>query len=251
MMVWLYWATALTLTTVFSAYIVRRRGEEGYATLTAMYTIYLAASQILATRFVKLDLGFMTIYAPAAVFIYPFVAQAIDMINEVYGYQRARTAILTAFITQILLALFIMLVGSLPSAPFFAYEEAWRALFMTSIRVTAASWIAFLICSNLDALVFDRLKKMFLARERSFIHDQAVNPYIWARSTLSDLANLTLDSVLFVVLAFYGIAPVKPLILGQIVTKNLIGFIDNPWFVLYKRLISRDKFQLATLNRIS
>jgi len=251
MIVWLYWASALTLTTVFSAYIVRKLGEEGYAALAGMYIIYLTASQIFATRFIELDLGFVTLHAPAAVFIYPFVAQAIDMINEVYGYKRARAAILTAFVTQILLALFIMLVASLPSAPFFAYEEAWQALFMTSIRVTAASWIAFLVCSNLDALVFDRLKKMFLARERSFIHDQAVNPYVWARSAISDVANLTLDSVLFVVLAFYGIAPVEPLMLGQVVTKNLIGFIDNPWFVLYKRLITKDNFQLTTLNRLS
>lgn len=237
MLVWLYWLTGLTVTTLFSAYIVRAWREAGYATLTAIYAVYLAASQVLASRLVRLDLGFISLYAPAAVFIYPFIAQAIDMINEAYGRRLAHMAIFAAFITQVLLVLFIALVNSLPPAPFFAYDEAWHVLFTTSIRITVASWIAFLICSNLDALIFDKLRKTFARSEVSFKRDWILNPYVWLRSALSDAVNLTLDSIIFVVLAFYGIAPVGPLMLGQIMSKNLVGFIDNPWFVLYKRLI--------------
>ena len=33
--------------------------------------------------------------------------------------------------------------------------------------------------------------------------------------------------------------PVIPLIIGQIVSKNIIGFIDNPWFVWYKRILKQ------------
>lgn len=243
MLVWLYWLAGLTVTTVCSAHIVRTWREAGYAALTAIYAIYLAASQVLASRLVRLDLGFISLYAPSAVFIYPFVAQAIDMINEAYGRRLAHIAIFAAFITQVLLVLFIALVNSLPPAPFFAYDEAWHALFTTSIRITAASWTAFLICSNLDALIFDKLKRAFAESEIAFKRDWTLNPYVWLRSTLSDAANLTLDSIIFVTLAFYGIAPVKPLMLGQIITKNLIGFIDNPWFVLYKKLIPSESIK--------
>lgn len=237
MLVWIYWFISLTVVTYTSAYIVKKHREHGFAALTAFYTIYLGASQILASRIIEFDLGFYKFYAPAAVFIYPFIAQAIDMINEVYGRKSAHLAIIIAFITQVLLVTFIAMVNSLSPAPFFQFEEAWQTLFGLSIRITAASWISFLICSNLDAYVFDALKRRFLTKELSFKLDTSLNPYVWLRSSVSDILDLTLDSIIFVTLAFYGVMPVIPLIIGQIVSKNIIGFIDNPWFVWYKRLL--------------
>ncbi len=235
--VWIYWVVSLTLVTYASAQIVKRLKEVGFAALTAFYTIYLGASQILATRIVVFDLGFYCFFAPAAVFIYPFVAQAIDMINEVYGRKRTQLAILIAFLTQVLLVTFIFMVNSLSPAPFFMWENAWQNLFSLSVRITVVSWIAFLICSNLDAYVFAKLKQKFIHREERFRLDTSVNPYVWLRSGVSDILDLTLDSMIFVTLAFYGVMPIIPLIIGQIISKNIIGFLDNPWFVWYKRML--------------
>jgi len=226
--VWIYWVVSLTIVTYASAFIVRRFADYGFAALTAFYTIYLAASQIMAVRIIEFNLGFYRFIAPGSVFIYPFVAQAVDMINEVYGKQRAHLAIGIAFITQVLFVAFILMVNSLSPAPFFPFEEAWRAIFTLGVRITAASWIAFLVCQNLDALLFDWLKRRHGKR-------------VWLRSTTSDILDLTLDSVIFVALAFYGVLPLLPLVVGQIVSKNIIGFLDTPWFVWYRKLLSRSE----------
>ena len=178
----------------------------------------------MAVRIVEFDVGFYSFFAPAAVFIYPFIAQAIDMINEVYGRRKAHLAIIIALITQVLLVTFIAMVNSLSPAPFFRFEEAWQGIFRLGIRITGASWVAFLICQNLDAYVFAWLKKRYEKR-------------IWLRSISTDVLDLTLDSLIFVTLAFYGVMPVVPLIIGQIVTKNIIGFLDTPWFVWYKKML--------------
>ncbi|MEO0135863.1 MAG: queuosine precursor transporter, partial [candidate division WOR-3 bacterium] len=154
MIVYLYWLISLTIVTYFSAYFVKRFKETGYAFLVSFYVIYLAASQIFATRTIKFDLGFHSFYAPAAVFIYPFIAQALDMINEVYGREKTYLAILIAFITQVLLVIFIIMINSLKPAPFFLYEETWRNIFKLGIRITIASWISFLICQYIDATIF-------------------------------------------------------------------------------------------------
>ena len=239
-LVWIYWIVSLTIVTYASAYIVKNFREVGYAALVAFYTIYLGASQILATRIIEFNLGFYMFYAPAGVFIYPFIAQAIDMINEVYGRRKTHLAIGIAFITQILLITFIAMVNTLTPAPFFEYEEAWQHLFGLSIRITIASWVSFLVCSNLDAYVFSKLKKTFIERELAFKYDESLNPYIWLRSSVSDIIDLTLDSFIFVTIAFLGVwdlMTVFQLIIGQIVSKNIIGFLDNPWFVWYKRLL--------------
>ena len=225
-LVWIYWIVSLTIVTYASATIVKRFPEQGFAALVAFYTIYLGASQIMAVRIVEFDLGFYRFFAPASVFLYPFVAQAIDMINEAYGKSKAHLAIVIAFITQVLLVIFIALVSNLSPAPFFQYEEAWQKMFALGIRITAASWVAFLICQNLDAYVFAWLKRRYEKR-------------IWLRSITSDILDLTIDSVIFVTLAFGGVMPIIPLIIGQIVSKNIIGLLDTPWFVWYKRILGK------------
>lgn len=240
MLVWIYWIISLTIVTYTSVYIVRNYPKYAFASLTGFYIIYLGASQVLAARIIEFNIGVAVFFAPAAVFIYPFIAQVIDMINEVYGETMTHVAILIAFITQVLLILFFAMVNTLTPAPTFAYETAWQAIFTQAIRITAASWIAFLICSNLDAYVFAKLKQRFARREVAFSRGTMLNPYIWLRSSVSDAVNLTLDSVIFVVLAFAGIMPLIPLIIGQVISKNIIGFIDNPWFVWYKAMLNAD-----------
>lgn len=224
--VWIYWISSLTIVTLASAYIVKKFPDYGFVALVAFYTIYLSASQILAARIINFDLGFYKFYAPAAVFIYPFISQAIDMINEVYGREKAHLAIAITFITQVLLVTFIAMVNSLSPAPFFQFEEAWQNIFNLGIRITAASWIAFLVCQNLDAYVFAWLKRK---HERNLL----------LRSVTSDILDLTLDSIIFVTLAFYGVMPLGPLIIGQIVSKNIIGILDTPWFLWYKKIIQK------------
>ncbi len=223
--VWIYWIVSLTIVTYASAYIVKNFREHGFAALTGFYVIYIGASQIIAARIIEFDLGFAVYMAPAAVFIYPFIAQALDMINEVYGLSKARLAIAIAIITQVLLMLFIVMTNSLSPAPFFEYETAWQSLLGLSIRITVASWVSFLLMQNLDAWIFSKLKERF--------------PNIPVlRSVGSDFMNLTLDSFIFVPLAFAGTGtPLTPLIIGQLVAKNVIGLLDTPWFLWYRKII--------------
>ncbi|MDD3621433.1 MAG: queuosine precursor transporter [Methanofollis sp.] len=224
--VWIYWALSLTIVTYASAYIIRHHRQYGYPALVGFYVIYLAASQVLAARFVEFDLGIAVFFAPAGVFIYPFLSQAIDMINEVYGEHKTHIAIGIAFLTQVLLVAFIVMTNTLTPAPFFAYEEMWQEVFAQSLRIILASWITFLVAQNIDAWIFARLKERYPDR-------------VLLRSVSSDLFSLTVDSVIFVVIAFGGVAPLVPLIIGQIVSKNIIGFLDTPWFWWYKRYLEK------------
>lgn len=220
--VWIFWVISLTIATYAGAAVVRRYPGYGFATLTGLYIIYLGASQIIAARLIEFDIGIATFIAPASVFIYPFVAQAIDMINEIYGRVMTRVAIGIALLSQILLAVLIAMTNSLTPAPAFAFEAAWQSIFTQGLWIILASWVAFLVSQNLDCYIFDRLKRAYPDR-------------IVLRSAFSDVADLTLDSVIFVSIAFFtsGI-PLLPLIIGQIVSKGIIGIIDTPWFVWYK-----------------
>ena len=117
------------------------------------------------------------------------------------------------------------MTNSLSPAPAFQFEEAWQSIFTQGLWIILASWVAFLVSQTLDSYVFDRLKRAYPDR-------------IVLRSAFSDVADLTLDSIIFVSIAFFtaGI-PLLPLIIGQVVSKGLIGLLDTPWFVWYKRYL--------------
>jgi hypothetical protein len=225
-LVWLFWAVGLTIVTLASARMVNRSRGLGFAALLSFYVLYLSATQLFGTRTVVFDLGFCSFYAPSGVFIYPFIGQAVDMINETYGKEKARFAISIALLSQIVLMLFFAMGKVLVPSPFFQYEEAYQSIFSFSFRVTFASWISFFISQNIDAYVFSWLKKKY---ERMAA----------LRSIASDAIDLTVDSAIFVVIAFYGVEPIIPLLIGQIVSKNVISFIDTPWFLAYRRMVSK------------
>jgi len=86
----------------------------------------------------EFDIGIATFIAPASVFIYPFVAQAIDMINEVYGRPMTRVAIAIALLSQILLTVLIAVTNSLTPAPVFAFEAAWQSIFTQGLLILLA-----------------------------------------------------------------------------------------------------------------
>ena len=225
---WVILFALFTIVTYAAARMVKSGTHFGYPALVAFYVFYLTISQVFASRIVAIDAGFGQLLMPAAVVIYPFLAVIIDMINEVYGKRMAHAAIIIAFVSQILLVLSIVLVSILPPAPYFMFEEAWQEIFGLSIRIVLASWVSFLICENLDAYVFDFLKQRFPKR-------------LVVRSAFSNISNLTLDSVIFITIAFAGILPIIPLIIGQVIVKNLIGLVSIPWFVGYKKYLQNGR----------
>ena len=247
--VFIFWMVAMTIVTVGSVKIVKKYPAYGFAALTAFYVAYLLSSQVIATRISEFNFGTwfgysIVLFTPTAAIIYPFIAQVLDMINEVYGRKKAVVAVVISFITQVLFVMFIAMAIKIPAAPFFEFEAAWTSIFALSIGVTIGSWVAFLICSLLDTYMFSYIKRKLLSKESAFKGDTFFNPYIWLRSLLTDAFSLALDSVIFVIVAFYlfGGMPwevVTGLIVGQIVVKVLIGVADTPWFVLYKRMLGK------------
>lgn len=226
--VWILWAIGLTVITIVSTRMVKRSKELGFAALLSFYILYLSATQLFGTRTIVFDLGIYSFYAPSGVFIYPFIAQVIDMINETYGKEKTRFAIAIAFVSQLVLMMFFVMGKTLAPSPYFPYEEAWQSIFSLSFRVTIASWISFLICQNIDAYIFAWLKNRY---ENIPI----------LRSVASDAVDLSLDSIIFVTIAFYGVEPIIPLLIGQMISKNIISFIDTPWFLLYRKMVSKTK----------
>jgi uncharacterized integral membrane protein (TIGR00697 family) len=217
--IWIFWVLSLFIsTTAISLFIKKSKKSDA---VTAIYIVYIAISQILAVKIVNFGL----FEAPAAVLIFPFTFQLTDVMNEHFGQKETHRMILIAFVTQVLMMIFLYFGTSLEPVGYWWIDEAtWDTIFNQGIEITIASWISYLICENLDAILYSRIKA------------KTKGKYLWMRSILTDIPMLALDSVIFVTLAF-GLfqgnwAMVPTLILGQLMMKWLFGTIDTPFLYL-------------------
>lgn len=216
----------ISLFTIFGAWYARRYQKPD--ALIALYVIFIALSQILATKIAVFDLGFTEITAPAAVLIFAVTFLITDIVNEKFGRKETHKMIFIAFITQVAMVAFIYIGTYLQPAPFWQNQQAWELIFGLVPRITLASWITFLVSENLDAYLFALIKRL------------TGGNYLWIRNAGSSIISLSVDTVLFVSLAFYGTGlPIWPLMIGQFLTKYLVAIIDIPFMYLNRWVMYR------------
>lgn len=226
------------LSTVAASYYIRTRGRGDV--VIALYVFYLTISQVLAVKIVDFGtLGGLAISAPAAVLIFPFTFQLTDSMNEHFGQKETHRMILIAFLTQLLLVVFLWFSTQLAPDAFWneisepaGKQEYWEAFFSQSMRITAASLTSYLVTENLDAVIFARVRK------KTGLH------HLWVRNVISDVPTLALDSLIFVWLAFGGVNPasvVWSIVLGQVLTKWFFGLVDTPFVYLERFIVKSDK----------
>ncbi|MEO0082871.1 MAG: queuosine precursor transporter [candidate division WOR-3 bacterium] len=228
----LIWLGTLTFASVAIPWYIRRYRRADFP--IAMYVIYLALSQIVASKIAEFNLLFITFSAPAAVLIFPFTFQITDIVNEAFGRIEVHRMIIIAFITQLFMTFFLWLGTIIPSAQFWHFQKSWQNIISLVPRITFASWIAFLVSENLDALIYAYLRKI------------TKNRYLWLRNIFSDVPSLAIDSLIFVTIAYVGKMPIIPLITGQIVLKWIVGVADTPFMYLSRWVLKYRTFSCKT-----
>ena len=217
------WVLGITSFTLFGAWYARR--FEKPDALIGLYVLFVAISQITAAKIAEYDLGFITVTAPAAVLVYSVTYLFTDIVNERFGRSEVHRMILIAFVTQVAMIFFLWLATRLSPAPFWENQESWEAIVSLVPRITLASWVAFLVSENLDAWIYDMFRKLTKGR------------HLWARNVFSSIPSLTVDTFIFITIAFVGTMPLWSLIEGQLFTKWLVGLVNIPFMYFNRWLL--------------
>ena len=123
-----------------------------------------------------------------------------DVLVEVYGFARSRRVIWLAFGGNVIAALTFSLVGALPAAPGWEFQDEFIAILGQTPRIVGASLIAFLCGSFTNAYIMSKMK--ILTRGK----------WLWTRTITSTIGAQMIDSLLFQTLAFGGLWPVALLL---------------------------------------
>ncbi len=223
------WIVGITSFTLLGSWYAKKLNKPDL--LIALYVSFILIAQILAIKISVFNLGFKIFTSPSGILVFSVTYLLTDIVNEKFGRREVHKMVLIAFICQVAMVLFFWLGSILPPASFWNMQDSWQKIFLLVPRITIASWAAFLISENLDAIIFAWLKKITDGK------------HLWMRNVFSSIPALAIDSVIFVSLAFAGIMPILPLIIGQIAVKWLVGLINVPFmyinrFILFKRKIS-------------
>lgn len=150
--------------------------------------------------------------------IFPISYILNDVLSEIYGYKKARLAIITAFAMNAAFVGVAQLVRILPPAPFFDGQEHFDYIFAADLRITIASMLAFLAGSLLNAGVMSKMKER-----------QGDKGFGW-RAIVSSLVGESVDSLIFFPIAFWGVGMknILTLMLTQVVLKTMYEVVVLP-----------------------
>ena len=222
----LLWIGIITSFSLFGSWYARKYNKAD--ALIGLYVAFVLISNIIAYKIAAFNFGFITFYATSATLVFAVTFLLTDIVNEKFGRKETHKMIFIAFITQIAVALFILLVIYLEPAPFFMDQDIFVKILGFAPRIMLASWIAFLISENADAYIFAWFKNITKGK------------HLWARNIFSSIPSMALDTLVFVTIAFYGVQPLLPLIIGVLVLKWLVGVIDVPFMYLNRWIMNRN-----------
>ena len=183
--------------------------------LGILFNVCLIAANLLETKVIQI--GSLTVTAGLLVFPISYIIN--DCIAEVWGFKKARLIIWSGFAMNFFVVALGLIAVAIPAAPFWEGEEHFDFVFGMVPRIVAASLMAFLVGSFLNAYVMSKMK--VASRGRHFS----------ARAILSTLAGETADSLIFFPVAFGGIIAWQELLIMmciQIILKSMYEVIILP-----------------------
>lgn len=170
------WIVGITSFTLLGSWYAKKFNKPDL--LIALYVTFVLSAQILAVKISEFNFGFKTFFVPSGVLVFSITYLLTDIVNEKFGKKETQKMIFIAFITQVAMVLFFWLGVKFPPAPFWHIQDAWQQIFGLVPRITIASWIAFLISENFDAIVFSWFKRITQGR------------YLWMRNAFSSIPAL-------------------------------------------------------------
>lgn len=128
--------------------------------------------------------------------LFPLTFFIMDAISEVYGKQKSREFMIIGLICQAIMLFFILFAVNVPPSSRFApLNDAYVATFGTSIRIIIASLTAYLLSQLGEIFTF------------FFIREKTKEKFLWLRSDISTTVSQTIDTFVFMFLAFYQLTP--------------------------------------------
>ena len=194
--------------------------DQLYIVLVGIFIASLITCNLIANKFVTVDLGFKVFIVSAGILPYPLTFLVTDLISEIYGQKRANLVVFSGFIASMFVLLFLWLGGQFNAIPSsIVGDETYNSVFQNAWRIIAASMIAYLFAQFVDVRIFHFWKKLTNGK------------HLWLRNNGSTVASQLIDTTLVVCILFLGVwngDQIFQAIIDGWLFKMLMAFVDTP-----------------------
>lgn len=191
---------------------------------TGLYS-WIAFATVLANIEVVKSVDIFSLSLTLGNVLYGTTFLVTDILSEIYGRKAAQKAVWVGFFAMILFTVISQInLLFVPNANDFA-SDAMKTLFGLTPRLCLGSLTAYFISNMLDTYTFEWLKKKF--------------KWLWLRNNLSTMTSQLIDSVIFTLIAFWGVFPGSMLIELALTTyaiKVLIAACDTPFIYIARKM---------------
>ena len=213
-----------------------------YVILAGLFIASLVTCNLVANKFVTLNLGFTEFILSAGVLAYPLTFLITDLLSELYGRKLTNKIIASGFGALLLVLIILKLGGAfhaIDSSP--VSDAAYATVFANSWRVIFASMVAYLLAQLIDVRLFHFWKRLTKGK------------HLWLRNNASTILSQLVDTTLVVGVLFIGVEPINKILLFILhgwLFKMLCALADTP--LLYLTVwAGRKKFNLAQNQELS
>lgn len=175
-----------------------------YDLIVVLFCGLLLISNIGATKLIQ----FGPIITDGGAILFPMTYILGDVLSEVYGFKRAKRAILMGFGLSVLASLTFYLVQIAPAADAYENQAAFEAVLGFVPRIVLASILGYLAGQLLNAYVLVKIKERTQERK------------LWLRLIGSTVVGELADTLVFCTVAFYGVITG-----GEFVSYVLTGYV--------------------------
>ena len=129
--------------------------DQFYLILSGIFIASLVTCNLIANKFVTVDLGFKVFIVSAGILPYPFTFLVTDLISELYGQKKANLVVLAGFFASMFVLLFLWLGGQFNAIPdSLVTDQVYDSVFSKAWRIITASMTAYLFSQFIDVTIF-------------------------------------------------------------------------------------------------
>ncbi len=198
--------------------------------LFALFISLLVWMNLLGWKIVSL----FWISVSVGIFMAPLTFLITDIVEEVHGQSVVKSFIIGGVISLIVIFLFTSLFVYLEPHNRYTYNEDYKNIFGSSLRMILASIVAFILSQLHDVIAFEWWKKKTKWKA------------LWLRNNLSTIVSQLIDTFVFMMIAFYSLTPkftfmfIISLAIPYYLFKILFAMLDTPFVYIWVKWLQNE-----------
>ena len=168
--------------------------DQFYLVLSGIFIASLVTCNLIANKFVSVDLGFKVFIVSAGILPYPLTFLVTDLISELYGQRKANLVVFSGFVASVFVLIFLWLGSQFSAISGSIVDDiTYDSVFQNAWRLIAASMVAYLFAQFVDVRIFHFWKRLTKGK------------HLWLRNNGSTIASQLIDTALVVCILFVGV----------------------------------------------